>query len=57
VVKLIRAIERAGDSELIINDGTNRTIEEAYLSKRWRILGVLPGSSSNQIVFVLQQGG
>jgi hypothetical protein len=54
-VKLVRTVTRAGDGALVVNDGSRNTIADAFLSKGWKVLAVLPGSSSNEVVFVLQQ--
>jgi hypothetical protein len=55
-VKLIRAVVRTGDGALVVNDGGGNTIAEAFLARGWKILAILPGASSNEVAFVLQQG-
>lgn len=55
-VKLIKAVTRPGDGSLVVNDGGGNTIADAFLARGWKILGVFPGDSSNEVAFVLQQG-
>jgi hypothetical protein len=49
-IKLVRAVADE-DGNLKVNDGTNRTIGQAF--RGCRVLAVYPGGSSNQVCFVL----
>lgn len=53
VVKLVKTVARS-DGSLIIGDGSG-TVADAYLSKGWSVLGILPGATSNEVLFVLRQ--
>jgi|GEM_PF-6814920 hypothetical protein len=53
IVKLVKAVARA-DGFLMV-DGGGDTIADAYLSKGWTILGIVPGAARDEVGFVLQQ--
>jgi hypothetical protein len=53
-LKMVSAVARSEDGQLIINDGKNKTIAETYLQLGWRIVAVLPAvGSSNEVRFIL----
>ena len=56
VVKLVRTVARQ-DGHLVLDDGSNQTFGNSYLRLGWSILAVLPGASSNEVVFILQAEG
>jgi hypothetical protein len=55
VLKMVTAVARAGDDNLVVNDGQNKTVAETYLRVGWRIVAVLPAiGSSNEVRFILE---
>jgi hypothetical protein len=50
---MVKAVAR-DDGQLILNDGSGKTIADTYLSLGWSVLAVLPGDSSNEAAFIMQ---